>query len=88
MGADCANDAERLDVFNGLLLGPHLDAAFDAGFITIAEDGTVVVSDALPDDAYAVLGLDRPLKVHALRRAHERYLPWHRATVFRTGSSP
>jgi hypothetical protein len=33
---DCERDAERLDVFNGLLLGPHLDAAFDAGFITIA----------------------------------------------------
>ena len=34
--ADCGTDAERLDVFNGLLLAPHLDAAFDAGFITIA----------------------------------------------------
>ncbi len=29
--ADCASDAERLDVFNGLLLAPHLDAAFDCG---------------------------------------------------------
>ena len=30
--ADCDTDAERLDVFNGLLLAPHLDAAFDSGF--------------------------------------------------------
>ncbi|MBK8265335.1 MAG: HNH endonuclease [Nannocystis sp.] len=32
--ADCESDAERLDVHNGLLLAPHLDAAFDRGFIT------------------------------------------------------
>src|SRR5262249_41256662 len=25
--SDCATDAERLDIFNGLLLAPHLDAA-------------------------------------------------------------
>jgi putative restriction endonuclease len=81
--ADCENDAERLDVFNGLLLGPHLDAAFDAGFITIAEDGAVVVSHALTPHARAVLGLDQPLQVRGLRPAHERYLPWHRAKVFR-----
>ncbi|MDC0682621.1 HNH endonuclease signature motif containing protein [Sorangium atrum] len=32
--ADCETDAERLDVYNGILLAPHLDAAFDRGFIT------------------------------------------------------
>ena len=41
--AACETDAERLDVFNGLLLAPHLDAAFDRGFITVADDGEVVV---------------------------------------------
>lgn len=45
--ADCATDAERLDVYNGLLLAPHLDALFDQGFITIAADGRVVRSPAL-----------------------------------------
>ena len=85
--ADCDTDAERLDVFNGLLLAPHLDAAFDSGFITIAEDGTVVLSDALPSGARSVLGLDgsQSLKVYGLNRAHERYLPWHRSMIFRTG---
>jgi putative restriction endonuclease len=29
--AACDLDAERLDVLNGLLLAPHLDAAFDRG---------------------------------------------------------
>ena len=81
--ADCDTDAERLDVFNGLLLAPHLDAAFDAGFITIAAAGTVLLSNALPPDARSVLGLDRSLKVHGLHRGHRHYLPWHRAKVFR-----
>ena len=83
--ADCGTDAERLDVFNGLLLAPHLDAAFDAGFITVAEDGTVIVSDALPSGARSALGLDRPLKVRGLHPAHQRYVPWHRTRIFRAG---
>ena len=84
--ADCDTDAERLDVFNGLLLAPHLDAAFDCGFLTIAEDGTVVLSDALPPGARSALGLDGSLKLHGLHRAHERYMLWHRTKVFRTGT--
>ena len=82
--ADCHTDAERLDIFNGFLLAPHLDAAFDAGFITIAGDGTVLVSSTLPLDARSVLGLDRSLGVRGLHRAHQRYLPSHRAKIFRT----
>ena len=81
--ADCDTDAERLDIFNGLLLAPHLDAAFDSGFITIAEDGTVLLSDALPSGARPALGLDGSLKARDLYPAHERYLPWHRARIFR-----
>ena len=76
-------DTERLDVFNGLLLAPHLDAAFDSGFITIREDGTVLLSGALPSADRSALGLDGSLKIHRLHRAHERYLPWHRPEIFR-----
>ena len=81
--ADCGTDAERLDVFNGLLLAPHLDAAFDSGFLTVAEDGTVLLLDALPSGARSALGLAGSLKVRGLHRTHERYLPWHRSRIFR-----
>jgi predicted restriction endonuclease len=83
--ADCASDAERLDVFNGLLLAPHLDAAFDGGLISVADDGTVLLAPALPAPARALLGLDRPLRVNALADGHRIYLPWHRSAVFRSG---
>lgn len=54
--ADCDSDNERLDIFNGLLLAAHLDSAFDSGYVTIADDGSVLVSDALPEDAWPVVG--------------------------------
>lgn len=78
-----ANDAERLDVYNGLLLAAHLDAAFDKGLITVAESGIVVPSPTLSQMSLQVLGLtsDRPI-VH-LRSQHHRYMRWHREHVFR-----
>ncbi len=83
--ADCESDAERLDVFNGLLLAPHLDAAFDKGFVTVDDDGGVVVSGALPGGERAGLMLDRAWSVARVTDAHRRYLRWHRERVFRTG---
>lgn len=83
--ADCETDAERLDVYNGILLAPHLDAAFDRGFITVADDGAIVISDALDADARAILGLNQPLRIRGISDGHRSYLPWHRERVFRTG---
>jgi putative restriction endonuclease len=83
---DCETDAERLDIYNGILLAPHLDAAFDAGFITIEDDGAIVVSDALNAAARALLGLDKPRCVQALAAGHHSYLPWHRKFVFETAA--
>jgi hypothetical protein len=80
--ADCDTDAERLDVYNGLLLAPHLDATFDQGFITVQDDGALVVSEALDAEARAVLGVDAPLRVRGLTDHHRQYLPWHREHVF------
>lgn len=83
--ADCATDAERLDVFNGLLLAPHLDAAFDQGFITVEEDGAVSVSGDLDLQSKRLLGLTAPAIIGALTAQHRTYLPWHRERVFRRG---
>lgn len=79
---DCATDAERLDVFNGLLLAPHLDAAFDGGLITIERSGDIRVSGRLDLEARAVLGLARPLRVDRLSDGHRHYLAYHQEHVF------
>lgn len=77
-----ATDEERLDVFNGLLLAAHLDAAFDGGLITVDDDAKVLVAESLDDHARKVLGLDQPLRVRRLADEHRALLAWHRAEIF------
>lgn len=81
--ANCERDDERLDVFNGLLLAPHLDALFDSGWMTVTIDGEVLFSPALNPVARAALGVDRVLKLHGVRPAHSYYLDYHNQYVFR-----
>jgi putative restriction endonuclease len=85
--AVCANDSERLDVFNGLLLAPNLDATFDCGLMTVADDGAVVVSEELKAEDRRILGLDTSLRVGRLDDAHQTYLAFHRERVFRGKSA-
>lgn len=77
-----ATDRERLDVHNGLLLAAHLDIAFDQGFITVADDGTVLVSGRLPRREREVLGVDVPRRVDGLRPQHAPYLEWHQERIW------
>ena len=73
-----------MDVFNGLLLAPQLDALFDGGWITFTEAGGINISTELPAKAWAPLGLSRDLCLHGLTPYHARYLAFHRERVFRS----
>ena len=77
-----SSDIERLDVFNGLLLAAHWDAAFDSGLITISTNGHIVTSAALSDATIDVLNLSDDLCIR-LQPQHEPYLVWHRERVFK-----
>jgi putative restriction endonuclease len=81
--AECESDAERLDVHNGLLLAPHLDALFDCGLMTVDADGRVLFSPAIAPDALRRLGLSGPMRVD-LHAGHRVFLLWHRDRVFRS----
>ncbi len=81
--ADCESDAERLDVFNGLLLAVHLDAAFDRGYMTVTDDGEVTLSGDLDSNAKQLLGFNGPMRIRGLTDGHRAYLHWHRERVFR-----
>ena len=77
--AKCDTDAERLDVYNGLLLAAHLDAAFDAGLISFDDEGAILFSSQFAQGDRDALGIHGQL---ALRRIGGRHLPnlaWHRA---------
>ena len=73
-----STDRERLDVHNGLLLAAHLDIAFDQGFMSVAADGSVLISDKLPSREREVLGFREGLRIEGLRPEHAPYLTWHR----------
>ena len=76
--ADC-NDAQRLDVHNGLLLSALWDAAFDAGLVSFADDGRPCLSAALSDVSRPMLAADQAPALRNLRDAHRANLALHRA---------
>ena len=75
----CANDAERLDVHNGILLSALWDAAFDKGLVTFDDAGAPVFSPHLSEVGRNGLSFMYPIP---LINAHLNYLKWHRAEVF------
>lgn len=81
--AACADDNERLDVYNGLLLAPHIDALFDGGWVTFLPTGAMLLSDRLPERALGSLGLRPASFIRSLVGPHMRYLEFHRTHIFR-----
>lgn len=80
-----SNNKERLDVFNGLLLSPNIDAAFDLGYITFDSQGKIVISNAFIGITAFQLHINTKLRINQklLREEHQVYLEHHRHTVFR-----
>lgn len=78
------DNAERLDVFNGLLLSPNLDALFDRGLIAFDDQGGILVSPSLSASARQALGCTVSLKVR-LSPEHIKYISWHRDHLFLSG---
>jgi hypothetical protein len=72
-------DAQRLDVHNGLLLSALWDATFDTGLVSFANAGTVLVSPELSTAARTALGIERAPQLPDLRDAHRASLAAHRA---------
>lgn len=81
-----SNNKERLDVFNGLLLSPNIDAAFDTGYITFDSQGKIVLSKVIAGAPAFQLHINAKLRINQklLRPEHEVYLKHHRLEVFRS----
>src|ERR1700730_15098195 len=76
--AEC-DDAQRLDVHNGLLLSALWDAAFDTGLVSFANDGTVLARPELSPAARTALGLETAPRLPNLQNAPRAILAAHRA---------
>lgn len=78
-----ANDVERLDPFNGLLLAVRFDALFDKGLIAFDDEGRLLASDSLTPGVCEFVGLQRKLRLRFVVPGHLVYLRYHREHVAR-----
>jgi putative restriction endonuclease len=75
-----SSNIERLDGFNGLLLLPTLDKAFDSGLISFDKAGRILISPLLQEPES--LGISETMSVN-LKSEHQTYMEFHRDSVFR-----
>lgn len=73
-----ANDEERLDVDNGLLLSPTYDALFDRHLISFENNGKIILSNTIEKQAYQKIGVDGTEKINKLSMHNLGYLDLHR----------
>lgn len=76
--AECADDAERLDAFNGFLLVANLDALFDRLLISFDDTGHLLTSARLSPSDLRGLGIHPGMTLRWLACEHRQYLQWHR----------
>lgn len=79
-----ANNAERLNGENGLLLTPSIDHLFDRGFIGFEDNGDVLVSPVAHKESLKRMGVSTDAKVNvgAFSEGQKKYLDFHREFVF------
>jgi len=57
-----SDNKERLDPFNGFLLLPNIDKAFDMGYISFDEKGMILISKDFDD--FGLLGIKRSMQIN------------------------
>ena len=77
-----ASHKERLDHFNGLLLTPNLDLAFDQGLISFNDQGDILLSSEVDVATAKALHLSADLRLRQIEPSHRGYLAWHRENLF------
>lgn len=73
-----ADNLQRLDVFNGLLLLPNYDKLFDKGYISFDDNGRIIYSRYIDDTDRRLLKMDDTLHLIKIEDAHKSYLKYHR----------
>lgn len=73
-----ADDNQRLDVHNGILLSPTYDALFDRHLITFENTGKIILSDSIELQAFNKIGISGSEKIQNLSSYNFEYLDKHR----------
>lgn len=75
-----SNDTERLDVENGILLSPNVDALFDKHLISFSDDGLIILSSKIEKSELHKLGIDLKVKIN-ISEGMKPYLKRHRKNL-------
>lgn len=73
-----SSSTERLDKFNGLLLVPNLDEAFDRGLISFTDGGEILISSSLSEETRSHLGIRKELRLVSAYQENQPFLAFHR----------
>jgi putative restriction endonuclease len=78
-----ANNDDRLNGENGLMLTPTIDHLFDRGFISFEDKGRVIVSPVADTVSLNRMGIQtaEPMNVGAFTEGQRQYLDYHRENV-------
>lgn len=77
-----ADNQERLDPYNGLLLLPNYDKIFDLGYISFNSKGKIMYSRLLDKFDRETIGLTNNLHLVKLEEQHLKYLKYHNDNCF------
>ena len=77
-----ADNQERLDPYNGLLLLPNYDKLFDLGYISFNSKGKIIYSRLLDKFDRETIGLTNNLHLVKLEEQHLKYLKYHNDNCF------
>lgn len=77
-----ADNGERLDPYNGLLLTPNLDKAFDLNYVSFSDTGRILISTQLGE--YDRLGIHKEMSI-PLHTQHQDYMAFHREVFHQKG---
>lgn len=77
-----STDSERLNVYNGLLLSPSLDLAFDKGLISFSDIGTIILSPTFYSSEAEKIGISSKFHLSTYQPQHEVFMKWHREKIF------
>lgn len=77
-----ADNQERLDNYNGLLLLPNYDKLFDLGYLSFNQTGKIMCSRLLDKFDRDTIGLTNDLHLVKLEEQHLKYLKYHNENCF------
>lgn len=78
-----ANDTERLDVDNGILLSPTYDALFDRYLISFENNGKIILSESINYKAFQKIGVSGTEEIKKLSPYNLKYIEKHRDDFYR-----